>query len=938
VILTPVAAMLTFAIIAALAAVVWHRFGVRARPALVPAVEALEVFLAQRNDFLAKHSYARGSHRQRLVEAGIRALDSTRTVSWFLFANSVQRKTAAAVSRFVSDSESLVAQANDAFVQSEMAKFREFFDTVESKPLTPAQRRSCVVGEDNNLVLAGAGTGKTSTMIGRAGYLLASNRARPDELLMLAFGKKAAGEMQERQNSRLKRWIDDDAPTIKTFHALGLQIIGAVEGRRPDITPMAEDDYSLAKFIDAEIAECCDEPLYKAMIVRYCGSERYPYRNPFDFDSMQEYNEYVRANELRTLKGEVVKSFEECVIANFLSANSVSYKYEHPYKVDTSGPDFRQYKPDFYLPDHDVYIEHFALDRKGQPPPHFDKKKYLEGIRWKRDLHQKHDTKLVQTYSYLKREGNLESHLAQQLRAKGVELRPKSNDELLEELRKSSEVAEFAILMAKILTLFKESDHHLDALRNKAAQHIDSTRLLLLFDLFTPILVAYEAELAEFGQIDFADMIRKATEHVESGRYQSPYLHVLVDEFQDISRARARLVSAFVGQRPESFLFVVGDDWQSIYRFTGSDIAYTRDFRDIFGNTATIPLDLTFRFNDQIGNAASKFILKNPAQIVKSIRSLHEAPHPAFSFIRVVRTEDGLKMALDAIEKQSGYGHDSKATVLVLGRYNFVIEDWWSPAASRQLKTMHPSLDVQFMTVHGAKGKEADYVVVLGLGRGKNGFPCEKPTDSVLEFLLPDLEPFPLAEERRLFYVALTRARRRVYLAYNPLEASQFVLELLNKEEGYSVCTDEFASRLMCAEIAFVPCPDCATGALVPRTGPDGFSFVGCNNYPYCKHTEKPCPQCGSLLRRSARSRECTNQACNAVVPICSKCGGDMVERSGPYGKFWGCTNYRRNAGFICTHTMNISSQRRPLPTDKRSRQPHPPLGHKPPRYPRRWK
>lgn len=884
-------------------------------------VATLEVISAQIDSFLAKRLFARESHRKRLVVAADKALEKTRTVSWLHFASSAQRKAAAKVSHFVADSEWLVAQANKAFVESELTAFSEFFDSVEIKPLTQAQRRSCVVGEDNNLVLAGAGTGKTSTMIGRAGYLLASNRSRPNQILMLAYAKKAAMEMQERQDIRLKSWLTDGSPTIKTFHALGLEIIGAVEGRRPELTPMSEDKHMFSKFIDAEIAEHCNKPEYQAMIVRYCGSERFPYRNPFDFSSIQEYYEYVRANELRTLKGKVVKSFEECVIANFLSANSVEYVYEQPYKINTSSPDFRQYKPDFFLPDYGVYIEHFALDRNGLPPPHFDKQKYLDGVMWKRALHLNHNTNLVETYSYLKREGLLESALAESLQTAGVELRPKSYEELLEELRQSSKVAVFADfmeLLSNFITLLKQSSHDLNALRKSAAQHIDSTRILLLLNLFAPILDAYENELAKCGHIDFGDMICRATEYVESGSYKSPYSHILVDEFQDISSARTSLISALVRQYPESVFFAVGDDWQSIYRFTGSDIAYTQNFKYHFGATATIPLDTTFRFNSQIGDVTSKFILKNPAQIMKSIKSVVNNPHPAISLIRVVHTENGLNIALDAISRHPIHEHGRKATVLVLGRYKFVISEWRTSSAKRHINTKYSSLDIEFMTVHAAKGKEADFVVVLGLDRGEFGFPSEKPTDSVLELLLPDQEPFPFAEERRLFYVALTRARHRVYLVYNPMEASSFVLELLNKENQYPICTDEFDSELICAEIVHVPCPKCKMGALVPKTGPHG-AFIACNNFPYCDYREQPCPQCDGLMRRNGHSRECTNPACGTVVPICPKCGGTMVERNGPHGKFWGCINYRHNADFVCTYTINISSQGRSLTTRKRS-------------------
>ena len=892
-------------VVATLVMMCWSSIGVRARKDLGPITHQLETVSKQVSDILGGTAYVRDSIRSHLLDKSKAALAPTKTLKLRAFATAEQRRVAKPLDAFVVGSAELVSNANRLFVASELAAYADFFDSVERQPLTEAQRRSCVTNEDNNLILAGAGTGKTSTMIGRARYLVASERARPDELLMLAFARKAAAEMQDRLDSRLDRWLATGRPVIRTFHALGLEVIGTVEGRRPDLHLMAEDTHAFRRFIDAEVLECCKGPGYRAKFIRYFGSERFPYRNPFDFDSMSQYLEYVRTNELRTLKGEAVKSFEECVIANYLSSIGVDYEYERPYEIETAGPDYRQYRPDFYLPEYRVYIEHFALDKSGNPPRFFDQAQYLAGIDWKRKLHTEHGTQLVETYSYLKREGTLESRLSEALEAVGVELAPRSNEELLEELRSSSEVSEFAGLMANLVTRFKESDYSFDELHRKAASDSDSSRLRLLLELCAPILDAYQAELARSKRIDFSDMIRKATDHVESGRFRSPYKHVLVDEFQDISRARVALIRSLSGQRSDTVLFAVGDDWQSIYRFTGSDIAYTRDFPDHFGVTATTPLETTFRFNDRIGELSSTFVLRNSAQIPKTIDSLQKVSNAAVSLIRTVRDEDGLRMALTAIADRCRKDSAGECRTLVLGRYNFNVDEWRTPTARHRLHTQYPSQDIDFMTVHSAKGKEADNVVILGLGRGKNGFPSEKPTDPILEWLLPPQEPHPFAEERRLFYVALTRARHRVYLVYNPMEASTFVRELLSEGFRHLVCADEIPATQMCEEIVDVPCPNCHSGALIPKSGPHG-AFVACNNFPYCTYKERPCPQCGALMRRDERLRVCTNPACDAWVPICPVCGGMMVERSGPHGRFWGCSNYRKNAGFVCTYTINI--------------------------------
>lgn len=845
--------------------------------------------------------YTRHSEREVIRAKAAQALAITRNPFWAKYASSSQRRTQQQLESFAAGLDALVDQSNETFVAAELERFRPLFDSIESKPLTAAQRRACVVNDDRNLVLAGAGTGKTSTMIGRAGYLLASGQVLPDQMLMLAYGRKAAEEMQGRQDSRLRPLLESGTPTIKTFHALGLEIVGKAEGRRPDITRLAEDSHAMAQFIDAIVAERCRDADYRSKLIRYLGSERYPYRSPFDFASMEEYQAYVRENELRTLAGQVVKSFEEVVISNWLTAMGVAFEYERSYEVETWTDEHRQYKPDFYLTDYGIYIEHFALDEEGNPPTHF--KGYAEGVAWKRALHEENDTRLLETHSYMKRAGVLESTLEHKLLEAGVEFDPLNEDELLGQLREMSQVSEFAELLGQFLGLYKQADVDMPTLWTRANADVDRSRSLLLLELFAPVLKAYEEHLRERGEIDFGDMIHRATMHVQNGAYESPFTHILVDEFQDISAGRANLVLALMNQRPQTTLFAVSDDWQAIYRFAGSDIGYTTQFEQRFGPAATTALDLTFRFNDKISELASQFVLRNPSQVAKSISSLNTTPAPAVSLVRMTSAETGLHLALDAIAARSSYGDPKPTTVLVLARFNFVLDEMRSREARAELRQRYPNLKVDFMTVHSAKGKEADFVVVLGLGKGKFGFPSEHKGDPVLEFLLPRREPFAYTEERRLFYVAATRARHRAYLVYNPLEASVFVTELLDPRNGYPVCTDEFDETLLCAEVPVVSCPSCKTGSLVPKQGKNG-TFIACNHYPYCKYTEPGCPTCGAAMRKAAAGRTCANPACGTVVPTCPSCGGSLVERVGPWGRFLGCTNYRgTSGGTSCTYT-----------------------------------
>ena len=779
-----------------------------------------------------------------------------------------------------------IERLNQAFIDQQIMKFQNFFDQVETNPLTIQQRRACIIDEQHNLVLAGAGTGKTSTMVGRAGYLLTSGLAKPEEILMLAYARKAAEEM----NERIKNKLSTENLTVKTFHSLGKHIITLVEGVVPLIDKMAEDPNLRTRFVDEQIQRLLQDDQFKSRLVTYFVRFTYPYKSQYDFKSLGEYNTYILENDIRTLQGELVKSYEECEIANFLYRQGVAYHYEANYQVNTSGPDYKVYQPDFYLPDYGIYIEHFAVNEKNQTPPFIDQKSYLEGMVWKRTLHQKYQTSLIETYSYLKQQGRLTDVLNEKLLEAGVKFNPVPANELLNNLKQLGRVSEFSQLMAQIFTLFKAANLNIKALVNLANEHEDRERMRAAAYLFEPIYEAYQQHLRDTSSIDFEDMIGRALEYVESGRYQSPYRYLLVDEFQDISATRARLLKALMAHQPESSLFCVGDDWQSIYRFSGSDVSLTNDFEEYFGATATNILDKTFRFNNKISEVASRFVMQNPSQIRKHINSHRSVEHQSVSLIRTNHDLIGMRAALTAISSKS----IQPATVLILARFHFKKPDLVD------LKRQYPLLSIQFLTVHASKGKEADYVVVLGLEKGKNGFPSEKSTHPLLELLLPAAESYEHAEERRLFYVALTRAKHHVYLITNGNNASPFIRELI--DNSYPILTDEFNGDGFQDKLANIPCSRCQTGYMVSRDSQYG-SFFGCSQYPLCDHTQRACQRCGAGLQNKGQFRVCENRRCDYVEPICPACGGTLSLRQGRYGQFWGCSNYRKNAEFGCTHT-----------------------------------
>ena len=686
------------------------------------------------------------------------------------------------VARFMQTPMALREDAIIRFLATEQDEMRAFFDTIEARPLTLEQRRAVMTDEDATLVLAGAGSGKTSVIVAKTAYLIARGIRTPDEILLLAFGKSAAAEMAHRIKQKCGATVE-----ARTFHALGFDIIRTVEGQGPALAPEASDDRQLRTLLHTILRDkLLAEPGPRELALRWFTEFHRTYKSAWDFATEAEYRQYMETHELRTLQGERVRSHEELIIANWLYVNGIAYDYEPPYEHSLPNSSQRGYRPDFRLQESGVYIEHFGVRKTPGPDgkvrlntaPHIDCAAYLESMAWKRDLHRRYGTTLIETYSY----ENVEGHLLQSLEKKLVPYatpRPIPSAHLIEQLATSGQLEAFTQTLATFLRHFKSSGLNLAQCRAHAGTAADAPRQLAFLDLFALFLDAYERHLD--GRIDFEDMIHRAIDHVRQGRYRSPYRHILVDEFQDISDGRAQLLLALKAQHADARLFAVGDDWQSIYRFAGSDIHLMRNFARVFGGTfagrdgvhRTVDLGRTFRSVDKIAHAARRFVLQNPAQIEKQVEPAGTSDGPAIRLLcyRPAEAEQALRQALQDVQcRTAGAGRSS---VLLLGRYQFV-----RPPNLATLQTDFPDLNIHFRTIHAAKGLEADHVIILRVTSGRMGLPSEIIDDSLLDMVLPEAEPFEHAEERRLFYVALTRARTNVIILADREAPSVFVREL----------------------------------------------------------------------------------------------------------------------------------------------------------------
>lgn len=798
--------------------------------------------------------------------------------------------------------EDLKKRWNERFIELESQRFSDLFASIEKYPLTEEQRQAVLTNEDNNLVVAAAGSGKTSVIVTKAAYLIDKGLCHPNEILLLSYTRASTQDLQDRIQERFEEYFGKSAeiPKVKTFHALGYEILGQVEEQRPDVDQEATDEKKLSKIVQKILKRHLQHPGFSMAILRFFRSYFTNFRNPFKFDSWKDYVDYVRSQEPRTLSGYKVKSLEECEIANFLYLNGVEHIYEAEYPFVDPDSEHRSYKPDFYLPDYDIYIEHFALDRDGRPPrfmTQIDRKKYLKGKEKKEEIHEKNGTTLIETFSYERVEGQLLSNLKRKLANHGVEFRQRDRSEVFEKLKELGHVNQFSELIATFLNHVRSSRRSMEELREKAqrTESEDSKRPFAFLRIFNKIQADYEKRLQKSGKIDFHSMINKAADYVEQSKYDSPYSFILVDEFQDISRSRARLLKALASQRASNVLFCVGDDWQSIFRFAGSDVSIMRNFERHFSPAAQTRLTRTFRLDDQIADFARDFILQNPNQIKKEVVTEKEADGPVIQM--GLSQNDQAWLLRKALKRIAEHSVGQSKKVLLLGRYKHS-----KPHDLHSLANLHDNLSVKFRTVHGAKGLEADYVIVLGLQGGLYGFPTGISDDPVIDLALPQGEKYPNAEERRLFYVAVTRGKEIAFIIGDSASTSPFVEEVFDKWNDIESFGDSLQSQ--------PSCPRCKTGRLREKNGEFG-DFYGCSHYPYCqfRFNINRCPRCDSKVQLTGPGYQlqCVNCDFSERTKICPSChSGILVHRRNRQDGKWfkGCTSYP-----YCEHTEPLESK-----------------------------
>lgn len=699
-----------------------------------------------------------------------------------------------AISKFINDFgtiNELVKEHNERNITFLLDTHKDFFDHCLKYPLDKQQRRSIVSEEDNCLVVSSAGSGKTSSIVGKVKYLTEIKKVNPQNILLISYTNKAAAELTDR--------IDIAGLKGFTFHKLAIDIIGQTTGQKPSIC-----DNTDALFVKIYHELLNDKKFKKSVIeyfIDYQTSEQEWEKCKNERRQQLSEQKDVRLKALfPDMDGNpvYVRSEQEQKICFVLSSLDVKFRYEESYEHPLADDMHSQYKPDFSIyfeqggKTRRIYLEHLGVDEHGLVPIWFAKdrnityeeanQKYNDGITWKKAAHEKFGTELLITSSADFHYSDIREKLKNLLEKANVPIQEKTDAELYNMALPSNSKQEkaFIRLVVTFVTLIKSSCKSIDEVLRQAKNAGDERSTFIIKNIFQPVYERYIEELKNSNLIDFTDAILQATDICRSS-HPMKYDFIIVDEFQDISVDRYNFLKVLREGNSPAKLYCVGDDWQSIYRFSGSDMALFNQFSDYFGQTEINKIETTYRFGEPLVSLSSQFIQRNEAQIKKNIHPFNPQVKTELQFCDYERRDycNVIGQLIASIPL--------KKSVFLLGRYSF--DDYYLSFMYKSVKEGNRFFyiigdrKIEFLTVHKSKGLEADYVIVLQCNKDTYGFPSLVNDDPVLNYVLTKNDQYPYGEERRLFYVAITRAKVKTYVLYDRRFPSVFVDEFLHPEK-----------------------------------------------------------------------------------------------------------------------------------------------------------
>ena len=658
------------------------------------------------------------------------------------------------------------------------------------------KQREAVISENKRLlVLAGAGSGKTKTLLQKLIYLIEEKGVSPSKILAITFTKNATNEMLDRliisadstgeyekqlfdkrktkiekdkerflQQKKYK-WID--GLTVKTFHSFCYSVlrndgVNEFDNKFRIIGDEKKDEEDeLSKHVAPEtvfevfhkiLIENCENTEYllklKRYILDYIVDKIHLKKDDNNFFSKD-------GKHFTALDGTKVRSKSEQFIADWFYRHSIKYEYEPELNVK----DF-SFHPDFFVPEANLYLEH--ISDLSYP------------TKAKEEQFQKGKLLLVKTFDSMTKDSALFNHTLNKV----------IKNRLPSDYQKStclnyreefnhyhSDVKDFIQQVIRVTDMIKVENISIDTVLQNALKD-QHERIRNFYELAIPIVKGFIDYCTNKSYLDFNDLISKSTSlflHHDDviHKYRNKFEYILVDEFQDVNNLQVELIKLLLTNKTQ--LFCVGDDWQSIYGFRGSNVNYIVEFEKHFDNAEIIKLNLNYRSTQNIVGASNEVIKHNKFKVDKDVQASKMSEHKIVVFSGN-NLEENIQFCSEKVNEllKDGINNDE---ILFLYRRNKMFSPYFNFFKGEGTR-------VQGKTIHASKGLEAKVVFIIGLTEGNGGFPDIWLEDRIFQIIKKANHDVLMEEERRLFYVAITRAKDKLFLITEKGNESSFLKEI----------------------------------------------------------------------------------------------------------------------------------------------------------------
>lgn len=836
----------------------------------------------------------------------------------------------------------LIKEHNQDFLNRHLRNEKDYLDNIlaivdRKIKLDDEQRQVVLSDEDYTLVVAGAGAGKTTTLAAKVRYLVEQKGIGPEDILVISFTNKAVGELKEKINDAL----GIECP-VTTFHSIGYTILKSNDAERKVIVDQGFLYDTVNKYLKERILT---QPELVDKLILFFGSY---FDAPYEGEDLNTFFNYITKGDFTTLKSNVgeytakmidtrtmktttikhekVRSAQEVQIANYLYMNGIDYEYEkvYPYNFLKSN---KPYTPDFTITQNGrtAYIEHFGIteDGKNNRYSYQELEKYKKEVKDKIQFHKDHKTSLIFTFSGYRDGRSLLEHLDEKLVKAGFTLTKRSSQEVYEKIVNTEENKYISRLVNLIITFignFKTNGYgssEFDIMNRKTR----NVRTKLFLDICQECYLEYARRLKERGAVDFEDMIndsaRILTDKYRRGEHLN-YKYIIVDEYQDISHQRFDLTKE-LSKICNAKIIAVGDDWQSIYAYAGSDITLFTQFAQSYGYAKQLKITRTYRNAQEVIDIAGCFIQRNDSQLKKSLISPKRIERPV-----IVQTYNenptkeereqlagpegklakggkylllgkAIENAIDDI-RLSWKGKGSPS-ILLIGRYGFdarnlcFSQDFnYDEKSGKVISKKYPRARLEYLTAHRSKGLGYDEVIIVNARDELFGFPAQLEDDPVLKLVTVSDNSIEYAEERRLFYVALTRTKNRIYIITPQQRPSVFVRELVKDYPNIEVNGTLDAQDAHKDKSGKKMCPICGYPLQHRFRQNYGLNLWVCTNDPEV---------CDFMTNDTAGGK------LSVLKCDCCKDGYLIIKRASG-APFLGCTNYNHE-GTGCKRTMTLA-------------------------------